>query len=102
LKGTIQYGIKYDADCEFKLQGYSDSDWVGSVTDHKSNSKCFFSLGSYMILWFSRKQTSVALSTTKVEYMAACLACTEAVWLWKLLSGLFDIELDATSIFCDN
>jgi hypothetical protein len=36
LKGTIEYGIKYDADCEFRLQGYSDSDWAGSVTDRKS------------------------------------------------------------------
>jgi hypothetical protein len=33
--------------------------------------------------------------------MAACLACTEAIWLRKLLSGLFDIEF-ATSICCDN
>jgi hypothetical protein len=55
-----------------------------------------------MISWFSRKQTSVALSATEVEYMAACLACTEAVWLRKLLSRLFDIELDATSICYDN
>jgi hypothetical protein len=55
-----------------------------------------------MISWFSRKQTSVVLSTTEAEYMAACLACTEVVWLRKILSGLFDIELDATSICCDN
>jgi hypothetical protein len=55
-----------------------------------------------MISWFSRKQTSVALSIAEAEYIAACLACTEAVWLRKLLSGLFDIELDATSICCDN
>ena len=102
LKGTIEYGIKYDADCEFKLHGYFDSDWVGSVTDRKSTSRCFFSLGSGMISWFSRKQTSVALITTVAEYMATCLACIEAVWLWKLRSGLFDIELDATSICCDN
>jgi hypothetical protein len=34
--------------------------------------------------------------------MAACLARTEVVWIRKLLSGLFDIELDATSICCDN
>jgi hypothetical protein len=55
-----------------------------------------------MISWFSREQTSVALSTTEAEYMAACLACTEVVWLWKLLSALFDIELYATSICFDN
>jgi hypothetical protein len=102
LKGTIEYGIKYDADYEFRLQGYSDSNWAGSVIDRKSNSRCCFSLGSGMISWFSRKQTNVALSTTKAEYMAACLECIEVAWLQKLLSGLFDIELDATSICCDN
>ena len=55
-----------------------------------------------MISWFSRKKTSVALSTTETEYMEACLACTEAIWIWKFLSRLFDLELDATSIYCDN
>jgi hypothetical protein len=102
LKGTIEYGIKYDVDCEFRLHGYFDSDWAGSVTDRKSTSGCCFSLGSGMISWFSRKQASVALSTTEEKYMGACLACTEAVWLRKLLSGLFDIELDAATICCDN
>ena len=55
-----------------------------------------------MISWLSRKQTGVALSMVEVECMAACLGCTEAVWLRKLLSGLFDLELDATGICCDN
>jgi hypothetical protein len=85
-----------------RLHGYSDSNWAGSVADRKSTSRCCFSLGSGMISWFSRKRTSVALNTSEAEYMASCLACTEAVWLRKLLSGLFDIELDATSICCDN
>jgi hypothetical protein len=62
----------------------------------------YFSLGSGMISWFSKKQTSVVLSKIVAEYMAACLASIEVVWLRKLLSGLFDIELDATSICCDN
>jgi hypothetical protein len=75
---------------------------AGIAIDRKSTSGCCFSLGSGMISWFSMKQTSVALNTTEAEYMATCLACTEAVWLPKLLSGLFDIELDATSICCDN
>ena len=32
LKGTIDYGLRYVADCEFGLVGYTDSKWVGSVT----------------------------------------------------------------------
>ena len=44
----------------------------------------------------------MALSTTKAEYIAACSASCEAVWMQKLLSNLFDLELEATCIFCDN
>ena len=42
------------------------------------------------------------LSTTEVEYVAVCLASCGAVWLRKLLSDLFDLQLDATCIYCDN
>ena len=55
-----------------------------------------------MISWASRKQKSVALNTAKAEYIAACDACTEAIWLHKLVSGLFDQVLDSTVIYCDN
>jgi hypothetical protein len=33
LKGTMDYGLKYVADSEISLLGYSDSDWVGSVAN---------------------------------------------------------------------
>jgi hypothetical protein len=49
-----------------------------------------FSLGFAMISWGSRKQKSVTLSTVEAEYMEACEACTEAIWLRKLISDLFD------------
>ena len=55
-----------------------------------------------VISWFSRKQSYVALSTAEVEYVAACSASCEAVWLRKLLSEIFDLQLDATCIHCDN
>ena len=55
-----------------------------------------------MISSFSKKQSCVALSTAEVEYVAACLTSCEALWLSKLLSDLFDLELEATCIFCDN
>ena len=55
-----------------------------------------------MISWFSRKQSCVARSTSEAEYVAACSASCEAVWLRKLLSDLFDLQMDATCIYCDN
>ena len=54
-----------------------------------------------MISWFSRKQSCVALSIAKAEYVAACSTSCEAVWLRKLLSDLFDLQSDATCIHCD-
>jgi hypothetical protein len=102
LKGTIDYGLRYVSDREISLQGFTDSDWAGSVTDRKSTSGCCFSLGSTMISWFSRKQTSVVFSTVEAEYMATRLASNLAVWLPKLLARLFDLDLEATCIWCDN
>jgi hypothetical protein len=55
-----------------------------------------------MISWQSRKQSNIALSTTKAEYIAACSASYEAIWFRKLLTGLFDLEMEATLILCDN
>jgi hypothetical protein len=101
LRGTMEYGLRYLGD-EVKLQGYIDSDWASSVVDRKSTLGCFFSLGSMMISWFSRKQTSVALSSTEAEYMAISMTSCVAIWLRKLLAGLFDQELDPMVICCDN
>jgi hypothetical protein len=56
LKGTIDYGLRYVLDREIRLQGYADSDWVGSVADRKSTSGCCFSLGSTMISWLNRNR----------------------------------------------
>ena len=90
-RGTIDYGLKYDANQKINLEGYVDSDWAGSVIDRKSTSGCCFSMGSGVISWFSRKQSCVALSTAEAEYVASCSASCEAVWLWKLLSDIFDL-----------
>ena len=102
LKGTIEFGLYYNGSHEYRLYGYIDVDWDGSVSDRKSTSSGCYSLGSAMISWFSIKQSSVALSTAKVEYIAACFASFETIWLWKLMLGLFNLELDTTMILCDN
>jgi hypothetical protein len=102
LKGALEYGLCYTGDHDFRLYGYTDSDWAGSVSDRKSTSGCCFSLGSTMTSWQRRKQSSIALSTAEAEYIAACSASCESIWLRKLLTGLFDLEMEATVILCYN
>ena len=55
-----------------------------------------------MISWFSKTDSNISLRMDKKEYIAAFSACCEAIWLWKLMSGVFDMEVDTTVIFCDN
>jgi hypothetical protein len=55
-----------------------------------------------MISWQSRKQSSISLSIAEAEYIDACSASCEAIWLRKLLIGLFDLEMRETVILCDN
>jgi hypothetical protein len=102
LKGTMDYGLSYDGDHDFTLSGYTDANWAGSVADRKSTSRCCFSLGSAMISWQSRKQSSISLNTVETEYIAACSTSCEAIWIQKLLTVLFYLEMRATAILCDN
>eukprot|EP00253_Pinus_taeda_P003947 PITA_03947 len=73
----------------------------GCASDRKSTLGCCFGLGSAIVLWFSRKQQSVALSSAEAEYMAASLASCEAIWLRKMF-GLFGQSLRPSVIYCDN
>jgi hypothetical protein len=102
IRGTINYGLRYTTSNDIQLHGFTNSDWAGSAEDRKSTSCMCFILDSTMISWGSMKQNSVALNTTKAEYMAACDACTVEIWLRKLISDLFDQIPKLTIIYCDN
>ena len=102
LKGTITYGLNYSSSESIILHGYPNVDWDGSLVDRKSTTGYYFSLGSAMISWSSRKKGSLAHNTTEAEYIAASEASGEAVWLRKLISRLYGNRLETTIIHCDN
>ena len=79
LRGTIDYGLKYEVNQKINMECYVDSDWVGNAIDRNRNSGCCFSMGSCVITWFSMKQSRVALSIAEAEYVTTCLASCEAV-----------------------
>jgi hypothetical protein len=45
LKGTLDFCLCYNGDQDFRLIGYTDSDWAGGVYDRKITLGCCFSLG---------------------------------------------------------
>jgi len=71
LLGTINLGLWYPKNSSYNLVGYSDSDFVGCKTDRKGTSGTCHFIGSALVLWHSKKQNSVALSTVEAKYISA-------------------------------
>ncbi|XP_039125727.1 uncharacterized mitochondrial protein AtMg00810-like [Dioscorea cayenensis subsp. rotundata] len=46
LRGTQDYGIWYSGSSEYKLVGFSDSDWAGCMKDKKSTTWMIFNIGT--------------------------------------------------------
>ena len=102
VSATLDYALFYEASIELQLFGYTDADWAGSMTDIRSTSGFMFSLGSAAITWSSKKQPTVALSTTEAEYRGAAVAACEVAWLEMLLADLgIQVQVPIV-IYCDN
>lgn len=102
VAGTVNYGIWYSRVKEFRLVGFTDSDWAGCLDDRRSTSGNVFSFGSGAITWSSKKQDTVALSSSEAEYTAANAAARQALWLRKLLVDFCLEQKNATKLFCGN
>jgi hypothetical protein len=102
LRSTHEYGLWYRKVDEVKWHGFTDADWAGSPMDIKSTPGGIFSIVSTTVSWYNRKQRSMALSLEEVEYMEVIQATCEAIWMRRILVGLFGSHLDVTVIHCDN
>jgi hypothetical protein len=67
LHRTPDFGLWYSASSSLALHGFSDADFAGCRLDRKSTSGTCQFLGSSLVSWSSREQSSVAQSTTEVE-----------------------------------
>jgi len=85
-----------------QLRIYSDSDHARCVDTRRSVTGFVFYLAGAPICWQSRQQPTVALSSMEAEYMAACSATQEALWLIALLKGLGFSQSKPVPIFEDN
>jgi hypothetical protein len=85
-----------------RLVGMTNSDYANCVDTRRSISGYCFSLGGGAISWSSRKQDVVATSTCEAEYIAACNATKEALWLRQVLLEVGFKQAKATTIGADN
>ena len=72
LKGTDQLRLQYQ-ETDVNVEGYSDADWASDSDDRRSTSGNVFVMLGGAISLTSKKQPTVALSTSESEYIALCL-----------------------------
>ena len=70
------------------LSGACDADWGNDIDDRRSTTGYLFSINRGTISWQTRKQPSVATSSTQAEYMALSTATKEALWIRELMKEL--------------
>ena len=88
IRSTLNRGIMYGGMKRPKVIGYADSDYAADKYDRVSILGYVYMLAGGPISWMSRKQKSVATSTTEAEYMAVSTCAKEGLWLIQLLKDM--------------
>ena len=105
LKGSINIKLTYiRKNYNHILSGYVDSDWGGNDNnDRKSTTGYVFILfEGCTICWNTKRQLSVAASSTEAEYMALFEGVKEALWLKSLVNSMKINVIDPITIYEDN
>ena len=110
LRGTAGRGITYTATTSASgskppasvLTCYTDADYAACLDDRKSISGYALTLTGGAVSWASRKQRTVALSTTQAEFAAMTELAKDVLW-WRSFLGEVGLNMgEPTTLFCDN
>src|SRR6266481_391516 len=101
LKKTHGLGLLYRTDGDDSLKLYSDADYGADRETRRSTSGIVGIYRGAAVLWKSKRQPTVSLSTTEAEYVAGALACCEGLWAYQLLMTLGS-DTEIPLIFIDN
>jgi hypothetical protein len=83
------------------MKVYCDADH-GASEDRKSISGIAHTLASGAVSYQSKKQSTVAISSTEAEYMALLQAVKESIWINRLLDELGRSARNGMLIYEDN
>ena len=101
LNETENLGLWCSKNSSLDVLAYSDSNFTGCKLDRKSTSGVCYFLGENLISWSSRKQNSIAPSSTKAEYVTVGSCCAQILWIKSQLED-YDIKLDNMRIKYEN
>jgi hypothetical protein len=102
LKGTNSIVLMLSRSGSQLMSAFSDADWVVSPDDRRSTGGFVIFYRPNLISWSSKKQPTVAKSSTKSEYKALANAIVELIWIQSLLKELGAFQSWAPVLRCDN
>jgi hypothetical protein len=101
LKYTLKFLIWYSTSSSLDLVAFSDADFAGCGIDRKSTSGTCYFLRSSLVSWSAHKQSSVAQSTTKAEYVAAASCCSQILWIVHTMRD-YGVTYKSVPLMCDS
>nr|GEW06574.1 retrovirus-related Pol polyprotein from transposon TNT 1-94 [Tanacetum cinerariifolium] len=101
LRGTVHRGLWYPKDSSVSLTAFADADHTGCQDTRRSTSGSVQFLGERLISWSSKRQKSVVISSTKVEYIALSRCCAQILWMRSQLLD-YGLGFNKIPMYCDN
>ena len=103
LKDAINLGIVYkpSATDVFDIVAYSDSDWGSDADDRRSKTGYTVLVAGGAVVWQTKSQKTVALSSCEAELYAACEAVKEILWLTMFFTEL-KLKFNKPILYVDN
>ncbi|XP_019200092.1 PREDICTED: uncharacterized protein LOC109193692 [Ipomoea nil] len=102
VQGTQSLGLRLTQSSSPVVHAFSDSDWAGCSLDLKSTAGYAVFLGPNLVSWTSRKQRTVARSSTEAEYKSLADVAAEVTWVQSLLRELGLLSPTIPVFWCDN
>ena len=101
LGSTKNLTLKFDGANHNGFLGYTDSDWAANLDDYKSITEYVLFLANAPVLWLTRRQKTIALSSTEAEYMVMSDITRQISWVKSLL-GEIGFKIPKVLLYCDN
>ncbi|GJR83727.1 retrovirus-related pol polyprotein from transposon TNT 1-94 [Tanacetum coccineum] len=101
VKTAFLKGLWYLKDSSIALTAFADADHAGCQDTRRSTSGSMQLLGDRLVSWSPKRQKSVAISSTKAEYITLSGCCAQILWMRSQLTD-YGLGFNKIPMYFDN
>ncbi|CAM8985469.1 unnamed protein product [Rhodiola kirilowii] len=102
IKGAPAQGLFFSAKSDLALIAFCDADWAACPKTRRSTTGFCVLIGHSLVSWKTKKQQIVSRSSAESEYRSMASACSEILWLLRLLADMRASIPMLVPLHCDN